>query len=215
MKRKKIFIIISVVAAIAAIACFTCYKLDLFAHASYQDKYFMTYINEANAVVYYYGNLDPGREITLNYKKVTEFSAETIGDSANEYDYHEIVILDFDDSMDVTDDELMLIKDYCENKGYDLYYYGTAHFSSFKRCGFFTRIDSDNMGFMYNGSYWMGDKAGIEDYVNPYLVTGNWTSSEEKLFNHNDKHDVWSCVLVDVHLNITEAVEKAMNNDYN
>ncbi|MDO4318336.1 MAG: hypothetical protein Q4C48_09050 [Lachnospiraceae bacterium] len=154
----------------------------------------MAEIDAANSIVWYYGNLDPGREITINYKKVKEFTEETIGDKENQYEYHAIVILDFDGKMDVSDEELLLIKDYCENRQYDLLYYGTEHMEQFRNNGFFTQMGSEEHGFTYNGSYWK-NRSGQEQYLNPYLLTGNWTSDETQNFDTEDKHIVWKIVI--------------------
>ena len=97
----------------------------------------MSIINAVNSIVWYYGSPEQGREVTINCKKVEEFTEETIGDKENQYEYHAIVILDFDGKMDISDEELLLIKDYCENRHYDLLYYGTAHMEQFRKNGFF------------------------------------------------------------------------------
>lgn len=165
-----------------------------FYQASGQQKRFMTEINAYNTKVYYYGNMDPGKEITLDYEKVSEFTDKTIGDSDGEYVYHMIVIFDFDGKMDISNEELLLIKDYCENKHYDMFYYGQAHMDQFKECDFFENIGSEEYGFVYNGSYWM-KREGKEEYLNSYLLTGNWSSDDNKYFDYKDKHMVWKRVI--------------------
>ena len=96
--------------------------------------------------------------------------------------------------MDISDEELLLIKDYCENKYYDMLYYGTAHMEQFRKCGFFTVMDSSEHGFSYNGSYWM-NRSGKEDWLNPYLLTGNWDENYEKEYSKDDKSLVWKFVI--------------------
>ncbi len=162
--------------------------------ASEQQKRFMTEINAANSIVWYYGNLDPGKEVTINYKKVTEFTEETIGDSGNQYAYHVIVIFDFDGKMDISNEELLLIKDYCEEKHYDMLYYGTKHLEQFRQCGFFSEFDSSECGFAYNGSYWMS-RIGKEEYLNPYLLTGNWSCDDNERYDTKDIHYMWKFVI--------------------
>lgn len=111
--EKKI-VIISAIALLFVCGLWYAYSHDWFYRASGQDVRYMAEIDAANSIVWHYGNLDPGRGITINYKKVKEFTEETIGDKENQYEYHAIVILDFDGKMDVSDEELLLIKDYCE-----------------------------------------------------------------------------------------------------
>lgn len=192
MKKKVLIATVISLILVVGILVFG-YFQGWFYRANEQQVRFMTEINEANAIIWYYGNLDPGKEITLNYKKVTEFTDETIGDSNNEYAYHAIVIFDFDGKMDVSNEELLLIKEYCETKHYDMLYYGTAHFEQFRECGFFTTL-SDECGFTYNGSYWI-NRSGKESYLNPYLLTGNWTESDNECFNTKDKHMMWKFVI--------------------
>lgn len=192
--QKKILLITLTVIIMVVTGLIIAYSFGLFYTPSAQQKRFMTELNAANAKIWYYGNLDPGREITINYEKVTEFTDETIGDADNEYAYHAIVIFDFDGTMDISDEELLLIKDYCENNYYDMLYYGTAHLEQFKRCGFFTMLDSEQLGFTYNGSYWL-NKSGQEEYLNPYLLTGNWSSHDNKVFDTCDEHYMWKFVI--------------------
>ncbi len=132
--------------------------------------------------------------MTINYKKVTEFNDKTIGDPNNQYAYHAIIIFDFDGKMDITNDELLLIKDYCENKHYDLLYYGTSHINQFKECGFLEELDESECGFSYNGSYWT-TRTGKDEYYSPYLQTGNWTMDDNERYDTNDEHCMWKFVI--------------------
>lgn len=199
--------IISIVAFLSISVCglIVVYECGLFYNPSEQQKMFMTEINAANAKVWYYGNLDPGKEITINYEKVKEFTDETIGDDENQYVYHAIVIFDFDGKMDISDEELLLIKKYCEENYYDMLYYGTAHLEQFKRCGYFTEFDSQEAGFTYNGSYWM-NKSRQEEYLNSYLLTGNWSSHDNDTYDITDEHRIWKSVISYVVMLIYDAI---------
>ena len=77
--KKKIIITIIFSAVIILSVLLTANSLGLFYRASEQEIRFMTEINEANSIIMYYGNPDPGKEITINYREVTEFTDETIG----------------------------------------------------------------------------------------------------------------------------------------
>lgn len=192
--KKKVFTITIIILIATVCGLLVAYFQGWFYRANGQQTMFMTEINAANSVIWYYGNLDPGKEITLNYRKVTEFTEETIGDSDNQYAYHAIVIFDFDGKMDISNEELLLIKDYCENKYYDMLYYGTAHIEQFRECGFFTTLDSGECGFTYNGSYWI-NRAGQEEYLNPYLLTGNWDGDDNDRYDTEDEHYMWKFVI--------------------
>lgn len=192
--KKKILIIVIVFLVISIIGIVIAYCQGFFYMASEQQKMYMNEINMANSIIWYYGELDPGREVILNYKKVSEFNDKTIGDPNNQYAYHAIIIFDFDGKMDITNDELLLIKDYCENKHYDLLYYGTSHIHQFKECGFFETLDENECGFTYNGSYWT-IRTDRDEYFNPYLLTGNWTIDDNEIYDVNDEHYMWKFVI--------------------
>lgn len=187
---KKCLVIIFVVVCAALIGLFTAYKLGVFYTANEQQKRYMQDINSANSIIWYYGELDPGKEITINYKKIQDFTEETIGDADNCYSYHGIIIWDFDGKMDISDEELLLIKKYCEEKYYDLMYYGTDHIDQFIKCGFLSSLPSGDWGFTYNGSYWSNRK-GMELYSEPYLLTGLWLESDNEFFDVKDRRYMW------------------------
>ena len=194
MKKKIKLIIIIILFLCVTIGIVFAYNSGWFYRASEQQKRFMTEIDAANSIIWYYGSVNPGKEITVNYKKLAEFTDETIGDKEGTYEYHAIVIFDFDEKMDISDDELMTIKKYCEEKYYDLIYYGTAHLEQFKKCGFYTAIDPNDFGFTYNGSYWK-NKQGKDEYLNPYLLLGNWTKDNNERYDTTDEHIMWKMVI--------------------
>jgi hypothetical protein len=206
--KKKIIIIVVILLSVVLVGLVIAYVTGVFYQPSKQEIRYMNELNSANSVIYYYGNLDPGKEITIEYQKVTEFTEDTIGDTKGEYDYHAIVIFDFDNTMDLSDEELKLAKDYCENRYYDLIYYGTKHMDSFRNCGYFQQIGSDNLGFTYNGSYWL-NRTKAEEYVNPYLLLGNWSESDEEWFSNSDKHMMWKFVISYVEGLIKDSMEQS------
>lgn len=196
MKKKIIISISALLIIVIGVALFFIGKhLGWFYKAGEQQIRDMTEINEANSIIMYYGDMDPGKEVTLNYRKINEISEETIGDPDNQYYYHAIVIFDFDGKMSISNEELMLIKKYCENKHYDMLYYGRAHLKQFKDCGFFQIYnEEEDYGFTYNGSYWINRKPE-EEYLNPYLLLGNWSKDDDESFNTKDKHMMWKIVI--------------------
>lgn len=201
------FLVLSIIAGVIAVAYFQ----GFFYKANGQQKKLMNYINSSNSIIWYYGNLDPGEEVKINYKKVDRFTEKTIGDENNQYKYHAIVIFDFDGSMNITNNELLLIKDYCENKYYDMLYYGTAHIEQFRACGYFDALDNDDCGFIYNGSFWK-NRTKSDNYLNPYLLTGNWTLEDNENYNTKDRHKMWKFVIQYVS-SLIEDAKGEKNND--
>lgn len=192
--KKKVVISIIIILIVVTGGLLFAYFQGWFYTANDQQRMYMTEINAANSIIWYYGNLNPGKEITLNHKKVTEFTDETIGDDENQYAYHAIVIFDFDGKMDISNDELLLIKEYCKNKHYDMLYYGNAHIDQFRECGYFESIDSSFHGFTYNGSCWK-NRSEQEEYSNPYLLIGNWSDEDTERYDTSDKHYMWKFVI--------------------
>lgn len=189
MKKLPIIVSISIVLLVTLVLVFI-YFYGFFYQPSGQQLRFMAEIDAANSIIWYYGKPDPGKEVSINYKKISNFTEETIGDPNRQYVYHAIIIFDFDGKMNVSNEELLLIKKYCENEYYDCLYYGTAHLEQFRECGFFTQLDSSECGFTYNGSYWI-NKTVKEEYFEPYSLTGNWSVDDNERYNTNDKHIIW------------------------
>ena len=203
--KKKIWIIILVITILAVGIGWLVYALDWNNRFDEELLPSMEKFNSYNGVVWYYGDYDLNIELAPNYQKVTEFTEETIGDEDNQYAYHAIVIFDFDGKMNISDEELRLIKDYCENRYYDMLYYGTAHMEQFRKCGYFqTEMDDSERGFAYNGSYWM-NRTGKEEYLNPYLLMGNWVESHEENFGIKNKSFVWKCAISYILIMIRES----------
>ncbi|MBR3645147.1 MAG: hypothetical protein IKN54_01895 [Lachnospiraceae bacterium] len=197
VKSKNVFLFVALIIGVGICGLLMVLYLNGFFYkpTSQQLKEMNRLIAE-NSVIYYYGNMDPGKEITVPCEKVSEFTEESIGDIEEKYDYHAIVIIDFDGSMNLSEAELKLAKTYCEEKHYDLLYYGTDNYETFKKCDYFTQFNGSNMGFVYNGSYWMNrDKEEADNYLNPYLLTGNWNIDNEKSFGHRNKHLFWKFII--------------------
>ena len=108
MKKKILIAVVVFIMIIVAIIFVIIDPFGWFYRPSTQQKMFMENINSSNSIVMYYGDLDPEKEVTINYKKISEFTDETIGDAENQYVYHIIVIFDFDGKMDISNEELLL-----------------------------------------------------------------------------------------------------------
>ena len=194
-KMKKKILITSIISIIfISVVVIIAYVNGFFYRPSEQQKRYMRELNEANAVVYFYGNPTPGKEIDINYFKVEEFTDETIGYKEGNYDYHAIVLLDFDGKMDLSNEELLLIKDYCEKQHYDLLYYGTAHMDQFQECGYFQQMDSTQCGFVHNGSYWK-NRVAEKGYIDQYLYLSNWTEQDNQEYDTSDRHMMWKFII--------------------
>lgn len=128
-----------------------------------------------------YGNIKPTKQITIEYTQLDSITDESLSKCNKAYCV--IVLSDLDGQLQITDDELLLIKRYCEEKHYDFLFYGHTKVKQLQRCGF---TYYDGMPFMYQGSIFRSQEApefnGTEwydsatdtYYANPYWMDFNW-----------------------------------------
>ena len=58
--------------------------------------------------------------------------------------------------------------------------------------------ENDDYGFTYNGSYWMNREVD-KTYINPYLLTGNWTKDDNERYDVEDEHMMWKFLVSFIH----------------
>ena len=90
--------------------------------------------------------------------------------------------------LSITDEELLIIKEYVETKGYDMFYIGKQYLDDFERLKFTKGCDSDEASLEYIGSYKSGYDVQQNEYGNLYAEHGLWCDSDEQyLQNSKDK----------------------------
>ena len=202
MKNKtKFFTIIGLLAVCAAfISCFLgWYYREWFVSEDVQASMWADELRENQADIMIYGNIRDTRQVRVDYRRIDSITETTLGNPALQV-YHLIVIVDLDGSMKLSNEELLLIKKYCEEYFYDLYYFGNAHLDQFRDCGFFAEYSASDMeSFMYQGYYYRNEPSETEEeviYYNKYLLLTAWSSEDTA---ENDRHDfhLWQEILSD------------------
>lgn len=131
---------------------------------------------EFNADIIIYGEEIAFRE-NVDYRRIDKISEETLNSSA-EHGYRAILLLDDNGKMSITDDELLLIKSYVEEKGYDMVYIGTQYLDDLVRLGFTVGVDEGARSLGYIGSTHAGKEVQQNEYGNLYAMHGIWTEED-------------------------------------
>ncbi len=151
-----------------------------------------------------YGNIKPAKQISVEYTQIEEITDETLSKSNKSFCV--IVLNDLDGLLQITDDELLLIKKYCEEKHYDFLFYGNTKIEQLQRCGFTYYAGTP---FMYQGSLYRNEEAPVFNgttwydsktdtyYANPYWMDFNW-SEEDTVSALQDTTYLWRSVAREV-----------------
>lgn len=131
-----------------------------------------------NADIMVYGE-DAGLRDTVTYRTIDEVSEETLK-SGDEHTYKAIILYDYKGTMEISDEELLLIKEYVEEKAYDMFYIGKNYLDDFKRLGFTAGCPGDAYSLEYLGSINAGKKVQQNEYGNLYASHGLWTDEDEE-----------------------------------
>lgn len=147
-----------------------------------------------NADLMIYGDVAESPEVTVNYRRIEHITDDILTEKGTK-GYHCVVLYDLDGNMNLSDEELNLLREYCEKYYFDMVYFGTS-FEQFRRCGYFQIIGDENRAFMYQG-YLYRETEPSEDMLNPYLVLGIWSDEEEQELVRSGKKTLpfWKTVL--------------------
>ena len=130
-----------------------------------------------NADIMVYGE-DAGLRDTVTYRTIDEVSEETLK-SGDEHTYKAIILYDYKGTMEISDEELLLIKEYVEEKAYDMFYIGKNYLDDFKRLGFTVGCPEGAYSLEYLGSINEGKKVQQNEYGNLYASHGLWTDKDD------------------------------------
>jgi hypothetical protein len=112
------------------------------------DYYCELIDNEYNGeiLVYGYNTMNSQKPFTL----INEISEETLNGTSGR-DYRAIVVWNPDGKFALSDQELLLIKDYVDNKQYDFFYIGSAQFDTLVKLNFTSSFGTSETGMLYSG----------------------------------------------------------------
>ena len=194
---KKLLIVIScmlLVLAGAGVAFYGWLYRGWFSSGDAQAMNWEKQLEGYNADLMIYGAVAESPEVTVNYRRIDHIT-EGILSAEGTKGYHCVILYDLDGKMELSDDELLLLREYCEKYYFDMVYFGTS-FEPFRRCGYFETIGEESLAFMYQG-YLYRNTEPPEDMLNPYLVLGIWTDEEEQELVRSGKKTLpfWKIVL--------------------
>ena len=148
----------------------------------------------------FYGKCKPPSYCDFKYRMVDYISEESLAGAINGNCYHIVAMTDLFDPLDVSEDELRLIKQLCEKKGYAFCYAGKDARDLMKKCGFWSYYTTAEYGFSYSG-YRVPKEIQEREYDENYYLASNFFEDDLQ----GSKLDIW--------LNILFAIETQMDID--
>lgn len=139
------------------------------------DQYAAQLKNGFEADIMLYGEPFTFRK-TVDYRRIEAIDEQQL--TARQSDYHAIVLMDLYGEMQITDEELLLIKAFVEEKGYDMLYIGKAKLDDFVSLGFTVGNSPDSYSLEYIGSNKVGMKVQQDEVGNLYAEHGLWRDGD-------------------------------------
>ena len=133
---------------------------------------------EFNADIMVYGE-DPKFRKTVKHRFIDEITEENLSCEEN-HGYRAIILYDYNGTMEISDEELLLIMEYVEDKGYDMFYVGKKYLEKFEELGFTVGFQDGAASFEYLGSINYGKEVPKTDVGNLYASHGLWSDSDEE-----------------------------------
>lgn len=198
-KTKRVVIIIAALIAVAAVSIF------LIVRAARKEKYsqinlaMQTLQAKYDVDLVFYGDAVPPSCCDFKYRRINRITEEALDGSETGNCYHMVVVTDLFDSCDITKEELLLLKRYCEEKKYAFCYAGDMR-ELMKECGFWNEYGEDEYGFSYSGYRVTQEDLELKYFENPYVVFNFFEEDRE-----GKDIEVW--------LNFLFAVEGQMDFD--
>lgn len=134
---------------------------------------------EFNADIMVYGE-EPFFRDTLKWRRINEITEETLNYEES-HGYRAVILFDHGGTMCISPEELLLIKEYVEEKGYDMIYIGKQYLRELERLGFTVGCQEDEYSLGYIGSVHMGKKVQQNSVGNCYAEHGIWLDSDEEI----------------------------------
>ena len=194
MRRKKgaIFLAISFLALLG---------VGIFWYVSSQsddDSGLMQYtrrlVEGYNPKIYLYGEPLPELPEELGCTTLDRID-ESIFQKDGEHGVYAIILNDLEGTMELSDEELLLIKKHVEQDGFDMYYLGRNYLDDFIRLGFTVGVEYDEYGLEYIGSTHIGQDVQQNGAGNLYAEHGILQEKDVQTKDHGREkavnHIVW------------------------
>lgn len=140
---------------------------------------------EFNADIIVYGE-NPEFRDTVKYRTIDKISEETLN-YEEEHGYRAIILFDHKGTINITDEEMLLIKTYVEEKGYDMFYIGKNYLDDFERLGFTVGCPEGAYSLEYLGSFNLGKQVQQNEAGNLYAAHGLWSDDDESNPENDDE----------------------------
>jgi len=144
---------------------------------------------EFDADIMVYGE-NPNFRDTVKWRKIDGITEETLN-YEEPHGYRAVILFDHGGTMTITDEELLLIKSYVEEKGYDMIYIGKDYLPDLSRLGFTRGYESDEYSLGYIGSMHVGKEIQQNSSSNLYAMHGIWMDSDEEVRVYNEELLQW------------------------
>lgn len=140
---------------------------------------------EFNADIIVYGEVPKFRN-SVKYRVIDKVTEKNLNGGAD-HGYRAIVLYDYEGTMNIDDKELLLIKTYVEENGYDMFYVGKNYLDDFERLGFTVGCAEGECSLEYLGSFNYGKEIQQDEVGNLYAEHGLWCDDDEKNSNNIDE----------------------------
>lgn len=183
MKRKKYIIL-------TAGILFVLLGVGIFWYVSSQsddDSGLMQYtrrlVEGYNPKIYLYGEPLPELPEELGCTTLDRID-ESIFQKDGEHGVYAIILNDLEGTMELSDEELLLIKKHVEQNGFDMYYLGRSYLDDFIRLGFTVGVEDDEYGLEYIGSTHIGQDVQQNGVGNLYAEHGILREEDVRAKDH-------------------------------
>lgn len=119
----------------------------------------------------FYGEAKPPKYCDFEYRMIDKITEEALTEGFDEGVYHIVAVTDLFSPCKISDEELRVMKQFCENRGYAFVYAGDSLREQMVKCGFWSFYEESEHGFTYSG-YNVSDEDLSNGYnENRYLVS--------------------------------------------
>lgn len=150
-----------------------------------------------NADIMVYGNAPKFRD-TVKYRTIHSLSSEEF-EKNPDAGYEGLIIWDMDGKLTISDEEWLLIKEYVEDKGYDMFYLGSSKLDDLVRLGFTRGCDEGEESLEYIGSIFKGKEVQDNATGNLHAAHGLWTQDDHGKYINGDTEGVQLVILTFMH----------------
>ncbi len=183
MSKKKLFILLVLFWLLLLALGFFLYLSSQSDDDSGLMQYTRQLVEGYNPKIYLYGEPLPELPEELGCITIDRIDGSIFQKDA-EHGIYAIILNDLEGTMEITDEELLLIKKHVEEDGFDMYYLGKNHLDDFIRLGFTVGVEDDEYGLEYIGSTHIGQDVQQNGVGNLYAEHGILREEDVRAKDH-------------------------------